>query len=285
MFRTRLISGIVLVIIAAVLLYFGDIVLLCGLTVISLIGLYELNKITGCEKNLLGIISYIFTVLYYAIAYISKGSSADVIPAIFFVAYLMMLMIVYVFAFPKYNSKQVSMVFFGLIYVSVMLSYIFRIRMLDNGYLVWLVFLASWGCDTCAYAVGILIGKHKMSPKLSPKKSIEGAVGGVAGSALLGVVFALVFKEHLVNVLPDPVAGCAIICVVGSLISMIGDLAASAIKRNNDIKDYGKLIPGHGGILDRFDSVIFVAPGIFYTILILINGIDIFKLFNLPGLG
>lgn len=283
MFKTRLISGISLVIIAALLLYFGGPVLLCGLAVVSLVGVYELNKIVGCEKNALGIISYIFTVVYYFIAYVARGTEADVIPAAFFVAYLMLLMIIYVAAFPKFNSNQVMMVFFGLFYVSVMLSYIFRIRMLDGGYLVWLVFLASWGCDTCAYAVGMLIGKHKMSPKLSPKKSVEGAVGGVVGSALLGVIFALVFKEQLINVLPNPVLGCAIICVVGSLISMIGDLAASAIKRNNDIKDYGKLIPGHGGVLDRFDSVIFVAPGIFYTILILMNGTEIFKLFNLPG--
>lgn len=283
MFKTRLISGIVLVIIAALLLYFGGPVLLCGLTVVSLIGVYELNKIVGCEKNALGIISYIFTVAYYFISYAARETGADVVPAIFFVIYLMLLMIIYVAAFPKFNSNQVMMVFFGLFYVGVMLSYIFRIRMLDDGYLVWLVFLASWGCDTCAYAVGMLIGKHKMSPKLSPKKSVEGAVGGVAGSALLGMIFALIFKEQLISVLPNPIFDCAIICIIGSLISMTGDLAASAIKRNNDIKDYGKLIPGHGGILDRFDSVIFVAPGIFYTILVLMNGAGVFKLFNLPG--
>lgn len=283
MFKTRLISGIVLVIIAALLLYFGGPVLLCGLTVVSLIGVYELNKIVGCEKNALGIISYIFTVAYYFISYAARETGADVVPAIFFVIYLMLLMIIYVAAFPKFNSNQVMMVFFGLFYVGVMLSYIFRIRMLDDGYLVWLVFLASWGCDTCAYAVGMLIGKHKMSPRLSPKKSVEGAVGGVAGSALLGMIFALIFKEQLISVLPNPIFDCAIICIIGSLISMTGDLAASAIKRNNDIKDYGKLIPGHGGILDRFDSVIFVAPGIFYTILVLMNGAGVFKLFNLPG--
>lgn len=282
MFKTRLISGIVLVIIAAALLYFGDIVLLCGLTAVSLVGVYELNKIAGCEKNAAGFTSYIFTVVYYVLAYLGKDIQSDVLPVMFFVLFIMVLMSIYVFTFPKYKSNQIMMVFFGLFYVSVMLSYIFRIRMLDNGFLVWLVFLASWGCDTCAYAVGVLIGKHKMSPKLSPKKSIEGAVGGVAGSALLGVIFACVFKTQLSSVLPNPVLGCAVICVVGSLISMVGDLAASAIKRNNDIKDYGKLIPGHGGVLDRFDSVIFVAPGIYYTILILMKGTEILKLFNIP---
>ena len=100
-----------------------------------------------------------------------------------------------------------------------------------------------------------------MAPVLSPKKSIEGAVGGVAGAVLLGVIYAFFTKGGMVEY--------GIICGVGALISMVGDLAASAIKRNMDIKDYGKLIPGHGGVLDRFDSVIFTAPVIYYLAVIL----------------
>ena len=107
-----------------------------------------------------------------------------------------------------------------------------------------------------------LIGKHKMSPVLSPKKSVEGAVGGVVGAALLGAIYAAVVGSHLEA--ENPVITYAIICAVGALISMVGDLAASAIKRNHNIKDYGTLIPGHGGIMDRFDSVIFTAPVIYY---------------------
>ena len=153
--------------------------------------------------------------------------------------------------------------FFGVVYVSVMLSYIYQTRNLTDGaYLVWLIFLCSWGCDTCAYCVGMLIGKHKMSPILSPKKSVEGAVGGVVGAAILGAVYAAVVGKYLQA--ENQVVMYAVICAVGALISMVGDLAASAIKRNHEIKDYGTLIPGHGGILDRFDSVIFTAPIIFY---------------------
>ena len=101
-----------------------------------------------------------------------------------------------------------------------------------------------------------------MAPKLSPKKSVEGGIGGVAGAALLGVLFALAVNQWGgQNV--DPLQ-YALICGAGGVISQIGDLAASGIKRNHDIKDYGKLIPGHGGILDRFDSVIFTAPVIYY---------------------
>ena len=154
--------------------------------------------------------------------------------------------------------------FFAIVYVGVMLSYVYQTRMLDGGkFHVWLIFLCSWGCDTCAYCVGVLFGKHKMAPVLSPKKSVEGAVGGVVGAILLGIIYAAATKGGMVEY--------AIICGVGALISMVGDLAASAIKRNQGIKDYGKLIPGHGGILDRFDSVIFTAPIIYFLSVLLIH--------------
>ena len=152
---------------------------------------------------------------------------------------------------------------FGVLYVAVMLSYIYKTRNLEGGaWLVGLIFLSSWGSDTCAYCVGRLIGKHKMAPVLSPKKSVEGAVGGVLGASLLGAVYALIIAGV------NPAQGhtplvYALICAVGALISMVGDLAASAIKRNKGIKDYGKLIPGHGGVLDRFDSLLFAAPAVY----------------------
>ena len=161
------------------------------------------------------------------------------------------------------------LIFFGLFYVAFMLSYVYQIRMLEQGaFLVWLVFLCSWGSDTCAYCVGMLIGKHKMAPKLSPKKSIEGAVGGVVGAALLSALYAVIMGAVFSGTELSTVQ-YALIGAVGSVISQVGDLAASAIKRNHDVKDYGKLIPGHGGILDRFDSVIFTAPIIYYMAMIL----------------
>jgi phosphatidate cytidylyltransferase len=102
-----------------------------------------------------------------------------------------------------------------------------------------------------------------MSPKLSPKKSVEGAVGGVAGAALLTLLYGMAFRDAM-GVTTSHLLMLAAISALGALISMVGDLAASAIKRNYEIKDYGTLIPGHGGILDRFDSVIFTAPIIYY---------------------
>ena len=178
-------------------------------------------------------------------------------------------MFAYVILFPKYESGQVVPAVFAFLYAPLMLSFVYLTRELTYGiYMVWLILISSWGCDTCAYCVGMLIGKHKMSPKLSPKKSVEGAIGGLVGCTLLGYLFGALLGEQIGLTFRTMGAGfaCALICLVGGAGSMVGDLAASAIKRNYDIKDYGKLIPGHGGILDRFDSVIFVAPAIYAVI-------------------
>ena len=263
MFKTRLISGILLVIAALLTIISGGYVLFFTLVCISLIGMQELYKAMGVHKDGVGLLElagYLGTILYYAsllLGFERYGMMAVLLG-------LVLLMFVYVFTYPKYEADQVMSAFFGIVYVAVMLSFIFLTRNLEGGkFLVWLIFLCSWGCDTCAYCVGMLIGKHKMAPVLSPKKSVEGAVGGVVGAAALGAIYAAV--TH------GPIVEYAVICAVGALISMVGDLAASAIKRNQGIKDYGKLIPGHGGILDRFDSVIFTAPVIYFLSLVMIE--------------
>ena len=260
MFKTRLLSGILLVLIALVTIISGGDVLFLTLLMISFIGMTELYKVLDISGSLLGIAGYVAAVVYYGLLRFGKTDWITFLA----IAFLIVLMAIYVFAYPKYRSEQIMLAFFGLFYVAFMLSYVYQIRMLEQGaFLVWLVFICSWGCDTCAYCVGMLLGKHKMAPKLSPKKSIEGAIGGVVGDALLGVIYAAVVNQlapgNGANLL-----GYALICAVGGAISQVGDLAASGIKRNHDIKDYGNLIPGHGGILDRFDSVIFTAPIIYY---------------------
>lgn len=265
MFKTRLMSGIILVIIAFITIYSGGPLLWITLCGISLIGLNELYKVIKIDKTLPGIVGYLATVVYYLL--LLAGISID--PMLFVIAVLVAFMFVYVFAFPRYVFEQISGGFIGVFYVSVMLSFIYQTRMRPDGLLlVPLVFLCSWGCDTFAYCAGILFGKHKMAPKLSPKKSIEGGIGGLAGAAALGALYALaVNRWGGANV---PPLEYAIICLIGGMISMVGDLAASAIKRNHDIKDYGTLIPGHGGILDRFDSVIFTSPVIYYLAILLL---------------
>lgn len=266
MFKTRLLSGIVLVLAALALIITGENVLLAGLAIISLIGVFELYRVFQIEKTWAGIAGYTAVLVYYA------NLLWKFIPdmMLFVLGVLVVFMAVYVFSFPKYKADQIFAGFIGVFYVAVMLSCVYQTRELTAGaYIVWLIFLCSWGCDTCAYCVGVLIGKHKMAPKLSPKKSVEGAVGGVLGAALLTIIYGFIFQKQM-NLSQENIFVLAGISAIGALISMIGDLAASAIKRNYDIKDYGKLIPGHGGILDRFDSVIFTAPIIYYLALYLI---------------
>ena len=261
MFKTRLISGIVLVLIALLTICTGNIVLFMTLLAVSLIGtqeLYKAMKVREEHFTLLEIAGYIGIIGYYLCLLLApEYQLMELIGA------LVRLMFVYVFTFPKYHAEQIMAAMFGIIYVGVMLSFIYQTRCLDGGaYHVWLIFISSWGCDTCAYWVGIMMGKHKMTPELSPKKTKEGAVGGILGAALLGAIYGAVTG--------GTVWVYALICAVGGMISMIGDLSASAIKRNQGIKDYGDLIPGHGGILDRFDSVIFTAPNIYFLCVTLI---------------
>ena len=268
MFKTRLISGIILVIIAFATIIPGGIVLFATLAAISLIGMQELYKAMQVHQDGFGsleIAGYAGALLYYLSLLAGKAELS--LTAVLFA--LVLIMSVYVFTYPKYHADQIMAAMFGIVYVAVMLSYIYKTRTLENGaWLVGLIFLSSWGSDTCAYCVGVLFGKHKMAPVLSPKKSIEGGVGGVVGAALLGALYAVIMAKFGGGTASVPIF--AVICAIGALISMVGDLAASAIKRNKEIKDYGRLIPGHGGILDRFDSVIFTAPFIYFLASVLL---------------
>lgn len=262
MFTKRLVSGIILIMIALVVVGSGGSILFAVTGMISLIGLYELYRVMGIHKKPLGAVGYAAAISYYGLLWF-HGQAYVTLMAI---AFLMVLMGIYVFTFPRYKTDEVTIAFFGVFYVAVMLSYLYQVRVMSDGaYLVWLIFLSSWGCDTCAYCSGMLLGKHKLAPVLSPKKSIEGAVGGVLGAAVLGLLYAAVVGHNMAEV-ENPMAACAAACGIASVISQIGDLAASAIKRNHEVKDYGHLIPGHGGILDRFDSVIFTAPAIFFAV-------------------
>ena len=258
MFRTRLLSGIVLMAIAIALLVYGSYPLFWVITGISIIGLFELYRTVGMEKTVPAIAGYLSGI----VTDILILDDAYNLLLMWLILTFMVMMACYVIAFPAFHSEQITMLFFGIFYVTVMMSFVFKVRFVANGILfVWLIFIGAWGSDTCAYCVGKLCGKHKLPSKLSPNKTVEGCVGGIIGAALLGFLFALIFFKDAWYCWKF-----ALIGGVSSVISQIGDLTASAIKRNHDIKDYGKLIPGHGGILDRFDSIIFIAPVVYYLV-------------------
>ena len=269
---TRILSGTVLLIITALCNYFGGALLLVVLFLSSEIGLFEFYRAIGILKdgkkiNAVTSIGYVLTAVYYALLYFRENSELQLFSII---AAIVFTMGIYVFKFPKLHADTIAYSVFGFVYVGVMISFIYRVRNLENGiYTVWLIIIVSWLCDTCAYFTGMALGKHKLAPILSPKKSIEGAIGGILGAAIAGFFYAKYMLEPLMSGCTIPIV---IICILGAAISQIGDLSASAIKRNHNIKDYGTLIPGHGGILDRFDSVIFTAPMIYFLLSFMVHG-------------
>ena len=277
MFGKRLMSSIILVIVALFTILTGGHLLAAVLLFLAVTAYHELMKACklagggtdGRKVNGLEITGYVGIGAYYLLMVFGENR---IYLFLALITILVAFMFLYVFAFPRYRAEQIMCAFFCTAYAPVMLSFIYLVRSLPYGvYTVWMIFISSWICDTCAYVVGMLIGKHKLAPVLSPKKSIEGAVGGIAGSALVGAAYAYFLVERVIE--QQQITWIfVLISAVGAVISQVGDLAASAIKRNHEIKDYGKLIPGHGGVMDRFDSVIFTAPMIYFLALLLIHG-------------
>ncbi len=265
MFITRLLSGIVLLAIVISTGILGGPVFWALVTLISLIGLMEFHRMIKLEKSGLFAVNLIACSGLYLLLLFGKTELADLMP----VAALLILMGIYVVRYPKFDAKDIFASFTGFVYTAALLSFLYRIRIEDNGMLLlWLVFIGTWGSDTCAYCIGCLFGKHKAFPVLSPKKSVEGCIGGVAGTALIAGIYAACLNRFVEGT-EVSVLAFVLIGVLASVVSQIGDLAASAMKRKYEIKDYGKLIPGHGGILDRFDSIIFTAPLVYIMVQVL----------------
>ena len=184
MFTTRLMSGIVLVILAVLIVGTGGALLFAVTAALSLIGMFELYRVVEIEKKAPGIAGYAAGIFYYVLLWLHRENYVVLMA----IAALMVLMAIYVVTFPHYRTEQVTVAFFGIFYLAVMLSYLYQVRaMTDGKYLVWLIVLSSWGCDTCAYCVGMLFGKHKLTPLLSPEEDSRGSGrrrpgGSAAGS-------------------------------------------------------------------------------------------------------
>ncbi len=274
MFRTRLISGIVIAVLIAVFTYIGGLPLLAFLLLVSLRGMFELYRATGVLTDNKRIdpvtgIAYAFCVIYYVLLYVTGG---NMFFSVFVMAvFLLVLLASYVFTFPRYNAKDIVFTFFGLFYVGVMISFYYLTRCESDGiFVVWLILASSWLCDVFAYLTGMTLGRHKLAPVLSPKKSIEGSVGGIVIPAIIACIYGYIIGRYYTpGYAVAPVF--AVLTAIGAAASQIGDLSASAIKRNFEIKDYGELIPGHGGVLDRFDSLIFTAPMIYFVAVLMVS--------------
>jgi phosphatidate cytidylyltransferase len=167
----------------------------------------------------------------------------------------------------KHNIIDACITAFGITYVPFLMSFLILIRNMDDGIiLIWLIFIGAWGTDTMAYTFGRLFGKRKIIPEISPKKTLAGAIGGILGCIALMIAFGFIVKAYFSLEISFVVL--TILGILCGMISQIGDWSASAIKRYVNVKDFGNIMPGHGGVLDRFDSILFVAPVVYFILIL-----------------
>lgn len=262
----RIVSGVLLL---PVLLFFiiaGGIWMRCAVFMLSIVGLYEFYRAFFKKIHFPQYIGFVFSAFYIIFTdFIINESNIFNI----FISSFLVVLLSYMVAFHKKTDiKETIVTFFGFFYVTFLMSHIFLVREYTYGqYFVWLIFISAFGCDTGAYFAGVTFGKHKLIPELSPKKTIEGSIGGVLAATVLSILFGMYIEHSCALEWVDTVFLCMLTGIIGSVLSQFGDLAASSIKRFVGIKDYGNVIPGHGGILDRFDSVLFTAPVVYYVMI------------------
>ncbi len=264
----RIVTSIIGLPILILAVAIGGVVLQGGILLVALVGMYEMYHAMSKRNLPLHAVGYGFAVLYVGVLpWMTQAMMMGFLVS--FIIALMMLMVVF---HEKVDITQVTTTFFGFFYVAVLISFIYMVRSHVYGQLfVWLIFISAWGSDTFAYFSGLLLGRHKLCPKLSPKKTVEGAIGGVVGAVALGILYGLAVNRWTVADDIDIVLFFSVISGVCAVFSQFGDLAASAVKRSTGIKDFGHLIPGHGGVLDRCDSLLFTAPGVYLVLVLMLK--------------
>ena len=260
--KTRILSSIIMLPLL-VLVFIGGRLLLVGCFIIGVMGVREFYH--GFETLNIKPSYMVANISILALYAINLFAPADDNYYMLWFLAVVIMSLLYLFNIENRELADAMATLTGIFYV-IFLS--FHVTLVEQtgeyGILVWLIFLTAFGTDIMAYFTGYAIGRHKLCPKISPKKTIEGSIGGILGSVLLCGLFGWF-------VIPRLLIHCVVIGVLGGVASQFGDLTASIFKRKMGIKDYGNLIPGHGGILDRFDSVLFTAPMIYYYITLIIQ--------------
>lgn len=241
----------------AILYFFPEWLTIFFICLIAGMSAYELLKPTNLVENNLAAIA--LSVLGATVpAVLISNYSADIVLVLVYLAFFCVFFAA-VCSYPKISFEKISGILFAIFIIPFLYTSILRVLFLEHGrFLIVMPLLAGWGTDTFAYLTGMLWGKHKLMPHLSPKKTVEGAVGGLFGAILCMVLYAILLSNYFhfeVNILLYALMGA-----VGSIVSQIGDFSFSLIKRNYNIKDYSHIFPGHGGMLDRFDSMLFAIP-------------------------
>lgn len=269
----RLLVAIIGIPLLVVLLIFGNKYVID--VIITLIALVSIHEYMKCFSEKYKPVSWIGYVAAIPIAFL------HIIPREYILNYLGLAMILIlsilfahvVFTDMKINVADIAITFFGIIYIVGLFSFVALLFGYENNgeslgkFYIWYLFLATWGSDVFAFLIGCKFGKHKFS-KISPNKSIEGCIAGTVFGTVLVLLATIIFNSFFGMQINYVVIG--IIGLVLTLIGQIGDFSASAIKRYVEVKDFSNLLPGHGGIIDRFDSVIFAAPFAYYLITMLI---------------
>ena len=234
------------------------------LALLALFALYEMFKVVGIEKYLIITIPpYLMGVGFPIAAYFISRDNATkfiLIGVASLFAYLLYTYFVAVFMKGKIKFEEISQAFLLSCYVIFSFSSISAMRYLDESVGLWFVVLmlvCAWGCDVFAYFTGRFFGRHKLIPEISPKKTVEGSIGGIVCAGGLAMLLGLIVSLTT-DLTPDYLV-LALCGVVLSAVSQIGDLIASLLKREHGVKDYGKIFPGHGGVMDRFDSILSIS--------------------------
>jgi phosphatidate cytidylyltransferase len=263
MLDKRVLSSIVAIPILLFFVFTGGMIFKLGVIGITAIALFEYINIYQRNKD--KVISWILIVgflLYYSIIFLDKVSI--VLPIIYLVVILSMSVPIFSRSYSVISS---ALTIIGFIYIVNFFSLLIFIRDYSNGYLlIWLVFIIAFVSDTSAYYAGRFFGKNKLCPEVSPKKTVEGSIGGIIGSVLGVLLWWFIANDNGFTWYQIIFLG-----IIGGILSQIGDLSASLIKRFIGVKDYGNIMPGHGGVLDRFDSILFTAPIVYYYIVIFLG--------------
>jgi phosphatidate cytidylyltransferase len=277
---TRIVSGVIAAALLVAVLLLPSIFLALAVLFVSCVGIYEYAgamKHRGIRVDLWvsWVAAFVLTAHGFMISLPAQESSELAHMRSLFsdtaVYALLFLVIVFLFSRILFGSKKLKMedaahTLFGIAYIPFLLSFAIMIRNMDRGFeYIWLVIIGASVTDIFAYFTGTLFGRHKIIPAISPKKTVEGAVGGALGCMVVMVLYGIIFINEPWNA-PVEVYHFAIIGILCGNLSQIGDWAASSIKRAAGIKDFGHIIPGHGGIMDRCDSFLFVAPVVYFYI-------------------
>ena len=262
---TRIITSVVSIAIFVAVILCDPIIFEFALGIVALAMLYECNQVIT-KSNTLKITSYISGILIL-IAMIALPSYEIMFIIVLAICLFMILTFI---LHGKFDFKEVFGVGFMTLYVSVSMPFIVNLRLEYGIPAMLIVFLSAWGSDTGAFFAGSFLGKHKLIPRVSPKKTVEGSIGGIVSAMLCCqiLLFVTTMSGRTIAALSgfSGYVKIGAIGIIASVLSQAGDLVASAIKRDCGVKDYGKIFPGHGGFMDRFDSVILIAPLVYYIV-------------------